>query len=151
MCADDDYSVAIRKSLPEEPKIFALIHEFKHHLRDQDLLKEGVLVCGDWNENEMIEKGAEVFAAEFIWPEQEFAEYVQKSEIEKWQADDLVHLKKRSPAKISYTFLQKRLHRMGLIERNQFRGVQFKKREEELYGLPIYKQPWFRHRRAVSS
>lgn len=38
MCADDHCSVAIRNSLPDEPKLFALIHELKHHYRDRNLL-----------------------------------------------------------------------------------------------------------------
>src|SRR5687768_13197149 len=27
MCADGDYSVAVQKTLPDEPKLFALVHE----------------------------------------------------------------------------------------------------------------------------
>ena len=33
--------------------------------------------CGDYDANEVIEKGAEVFAAEFIYPEAEFAADLQ--------------------------------------------------------------------------
>jgi len=35
-------------------------------------LKNGQIRCGDYNANEVIEKAAEVFAAEFIYPAQEF-------------------------------------------------------------------------------
>jgi Zn-dependent peptidase ImmA (M78 family) len=33
MCTDDDPSVAVQKSLPDQPKLFALVHELKHHRR----------------------------------------------------------------------------------------------------------------------
>lgn len=150
MCSDGECSVAIRKSLPDEPKIFSLMHELKHHLCDQESINRGMLICGDWNENEIIEKGAEVFAAEFIYPEDEFLAHVAAMKVDTWQADDLVHFKNKScPAKVSYTFLQKRFSRAGLIKKDQFLGFQFKKREEQLYGVPIYKQPWFRNRRRM--
>lgn len=73
MCADGDSTVAIQKSLPDEPKLFALMHEYKHHLTDRAVLGNGFIHCGDYNANQEIEVGAEVFAAEFIYPESEFA------------------------------------------------------------------------------
>ena len=73
MAGEDDPSVAIQPKLPDEPKLFALVHELKHHYADRPLLETGLTHCGDYNENELIEKGAEVFAAEFIYPEAEFA------------------------------------------------------------------------------
>jgi hypothetical protein len=27
MCADDDFSVAVQRLLPDEPKLFTLVHE----------------------------------------------------------------------------------------------------------------------------
>ena len=74
MCDDDDCSVAVQRELPDEPKLFALVHELKHHYCDREDLGAGVIHCGDYDANELIEKGAEVFAAEFIYPEVEFAE-----------------------------------------------------------------------------
>jgi hypothetical protein len=34
MCADGDCSVAVQRALPDEPKLFVLIHELKHHYCD---------------------------------------------------------------------------------------------------------------------
>jgi hypothetical protein len=34
-CADGDYSVAVQRCLPDEPKLFAFVHELKHHYCDQ--------------------------------------------------------------------------------------------------------------------
>ena len=109
MCADGDCSVAIQKSLPNEPKLFALIYELKHHYRDREALGSGVIHCGDYNANELIEKGAEVFAAEFIYPETEFANDIRSFGIGNWNAEDVVHLKRNCKAKVSFRFICKRL------------------------------------------
>jgi len=45
----------IVKELPEEPKIFTMAHELKHHLKDQDLK---MIHCGTSNVHEHIEIGA---------------------------------------------------------------------------------------------
>ncbi len=139
MCADGDCSVAIQRSLPNEPKLFALVHELKHHYCDRAALGSGVIHCGDYNANELIEKGAEVFAAEFIYPEREFAEDVRALSITTWTPEDIVHLKRNCKAKASYTFLRKRLERLELIDRGQFNSVQFRKLEEQIYGVPFYR------------
>jgi Zn-dependent peptidase ImmA (M78 family) len=130
MCADDDCSVAIQRTLPEEPKLFALVHELKHHYRDRATIINGRIVCGDYNANELIEKGAEVFAAEFIYPEAEFAADIARLGMTVWQAETVVRLKRGCKAKVSYRFLCKRLERLGLIVRGQFDRVQFQKLED---------------------
>jgi len=112
MCADDDCSVAIQRTLPDEPKLFALVHELKHHYRDRATLINGRIVCGDYNANELIEKGAEVFAAEFIYPEAEFAADIAQLGVTGWQAETVVRLKRVCKAKVSYRFLCKRLERL---------------------------------------
>lgn len=77
MCADNECSVAVQRRLPDEPKLFALIHELKHHYCDRQALGSGVIHCGDYDANEVIEIGAEVFAAEFIYPEEEFSDDIR--------------------------------------------------------------------------
>jgi hypothetical protein len=140
MCADGDCSVAVQASLPYEPKLFALVHELKHHYCDREALGNGVIHCGDYNQNEVIEIGAEVFAAEFIYPQQEFTEDIQLFGVLKWQADDVVRLKKGCKAKVSYRFLCKRLERLGLVPRGHFDGVQFQKLEDQIFGIPFYRR-----------
>jgi Zn-dependent peptidase ImmA (M78 family) len=139
MCADGHYSVAVQRKLPDEPKLFALVHELKHHYVDQETIVNGMVLCGDYNQNELIEKGAEVFAAEFIYPQAEFSELVASLGISHWQPENIVRLKQRIQAKVSYTFIRKRLERLGLITRGEFASVQFKKLEEELFGVPYWK------------
>lgn len=140
MCADGDCTVAIQRSLPDEPKLFALIHELKHHYRDRATLGSGVIHCGDYNANEQIEKGAEVFAAEFIYPEGEFVDDIRVLGITTWTPEHIVQLKRHCKAKVSYTYLRKRLEWLHLIARSEFEGVQFRKLEERMYGEPFYRR-----------
>ena len=147
MCENGDCSVAVQKSLPDEPKLFALVHELKHHYRDRGMLGAGVIHCGDYNANELIEKGAEVFAAELIYPEVEFVDDLRLLRITVWTSENVVHLKRSCKAKVSYKFLCKRLERLGLISSGQFEGIRFLKLEERMFGVPFYRM---RHTRAKS-
>jgi len=140
MCEDGDCSVALQRKLPEEPKLFALIHELKHHYRDREALGAGVIHCGDYDANELIEKGAEVFAAEFIYPEAEFAEDLGPLDLSFRGAGDVVRVKRACKAKVSYKFICKRLEHLGRILPGQFNGIQFQKLEEEMFGIPLYRR-----------
>jgi Zn-dependent peptidase ImmA (M78 family) len=140
MCDERDCSVAVQRELPDEPKLFALVHELKHHYRDQEALGAGVIHCGDYDANELIEKGAEVFAAEFIYPEAEFLEDLRPLGIATWRAEDIVNLKQGCKAKVSYRFLCKRLERTGFIAKGQFDGFQFQKLADQMFGIPFYRR-----------
>jgi Zn-dependent peptidase ImmA (M78 family) len=149
MCDDSDPSVAINKTLPREPKLFSLIHELKHHYSDQELIADGKIRCGDYNANQAIEVGAEVFAAEFIYPESEFLLCVKRLDIQigRCSPEEVVRLKRECGACVIYQFLRKRLIRLGFASEGAFDRIQFQKLEEQLYGVPIYKQEWFKQRR----
>jgi Zn-dependent peptidase ImmA (M78 family) len=149
MCDGGDPSVLVNKSLPDVPRLFAMAHELKHHYCDQHSLKSGEIRCGDYNANEIIEKAAEVFAAEFVYPEKDFLECVETMRLERGKvtAEDVVELKRNCGAPVSYTFLQKRLEWFRFIDNSAFAKIQFQKLEEQLYGVPIYRQPWFKARR----
>jgi Zn-dependent peptidase ImmA (M78 family) len=140
MCADGDCSVAVQQKLPDEPKLFALIHELKHHYVDQEKLGNGALPCCDYNANELIEKGAEVFAAEFIYPEAESLLDIKRLGIETWQPESVVEYKRSIKAKVSYQFLCKRLERLRMIAPKQFAAVKFQRLEESIYGPPFRRQ-----------
>jgi Zn-dependent peptidase ImmA (M78 family) len=140
MCADNECSVAVQRRLPDEPKLFALIHELKHHYCDRMALGSGVIHCGDYDANQVIEIGAEVFAAEFIYPEEEFSDDIQPLQLTAWDPENVVHFKRDCRAKVSYRFLCKRLERLRLISPGQFRGVQFQKLEYRIYGMPYRRQ-----------
>jgi Zn-dependent peptidase ImmA (M78 family) len=146
MCDADIYSVAVQPKIPAEPKLFALVHELKHHYCDRDKLSSGELSCGDYNSNELIEVGAEVFAAEFVYPEDEFQRDAIAFLSSAWNAEDIVRFKRNCSARVSYMFIRKRLERLQLIGSNEFQSTQFKKLEEQMFGVPIYKQEWFKKR-----
>jgi len=148
-CDDGNYSVLVNSSLPREPRLFAMAHELKHHYLDQEQILNGQIECGDYNANELIEKGGEVFAAEFIYPEHEMRQLLGQMKIstDNCTSEGVVRLKRACPACVSYTFLIKRLTRFGVCEAGAFKKVQFQKLEEEMFGLPIYKRPSFKTRR----
>jgi Zn-dependent peptidase ImmA (M78 family) len=147
MCDDGFCSVALRKDLPDEPKLFALVHELKHHYRDRAALAAGIIsASGDWNVGDPVEVGAEVFAAEFIYPEAECLADFQAANVAAWTPQALVAFKRHCGAKVSYKFLVKRLEWFGLIDKGAFNSVQFKKLEEQIYGVPFYKR---RYRQAA--
>jgi hypothetical protein len=98
----------------------------------------GQLKCGDYNANQLIEKSAEVFAAEFIFPEVEFLARTQEIGIQRMlcSPEDVVKLKRSCNACVSYTFLRKRLVRLGYAEEATFAKVKFTKLEESMFGSP---------------
>jgi Zn-dependent peptidase ImmA (M78 family) len=140
MCADGDPGVAIQQALPYEPKLFALVHELKHHYRDQAVIGAGMIHCGDYNANELIEKGAEVFAAEFIYPEAEFADDLGALQVRVWSPEEVVRFKRICKAKVSYRYICKRLEWLALVTGGQFNAVKFQKLEDSLYGIPYHRR-----------
>src|SRR4029077_12174434 len=144
MCEDNDPSVLLNETLPKEPRLFALVHELKHHFRDRGILEGGQIPCADYNANREIEVGAEVFAAEFIFPEAEFISAAQQLNLftKTVTPEDIVRLKRTANAPVSYQFLRKRLEFFKIVPKGQFAKVKFTVLEEEMFGVPIYKQDW---------
>jgi Zn-dependent peptidase ImmA (M78 family) len=150
MCEDGECSVLVSRSLPKEPRLFALVHELKHHYCDRATISAGRIQCGDYNANEVLEIGAEIFAAEFIYPEREFLDCLPQVGItqRKCTAEQVVELKRKCGAPVSYQFLIKRLEWLRYAAPGAFKGVKFRKLEEEIHGPPLYKQEWFKRYRA---
>lgn len=150
-CDDIDCSVLSNSTLPRIPRMFSLIHELKHHFVDRDKIINGEIVCGDYNENKTIEVGAEIFAAEFIYPEAEMLADCQKFGINcnNCTKENVVNFKRYCKVPISYMFLEKRFEFFNFILKGEFKDVQFQKLEESMFP-PIYKQDWFiRNRKAA--
>ncbi len=151
MCDENDPSVMINSDLPKEPRLFALVHELKHHFCDREILDGGQIPCGDYNANRAIEIGAEVFAAEFIYPEAEFLQLATELGLTKKSQvtpEDIVRFKRAIPATVSYQFLRKRFEFLNFAPRGQYAKVKFTVLEERMFGPPIYKQTWFCQLRA---
>ena len=134
---DDGTDVIINKDLPKEVRLFALIHELKHHYTDSDRLK-GVVACYD--EEPYVEKSAEVFAAEFIWPESMFLNDLRVFGLTKENCtpEKIVRFYKHFNMPVKYKFLRKRLEWFNIIAKGAFSEVRFTKLEYEIFGLPFY-------------
>jgi Zn-dependent peptidase ImmA (M78 family) len=106
---DDDLgpTVVLARQLPAEPMIFTMAHELKHHLVDRGL---GLSYCDPSNAREPIEIGAEIFAAELIFPQRDFVEYLRQMGIGPRQCtpEVIVRLKHETQTTLSYAGLAKR-------------------------------------------
>ena len=138
---DDDLgpTVVLARQLPPEPLIFTMAHELKHHLADRGL---GLSYCDASNQREPIEIGAEVFAAELIFPEQDFVEWLKQMGIGPRQCtpEGLVRLKRETQTTLSYAGLAKRAEFLNFAPAGSLVKVSWKKLEEQIYGEPFYKQ-----------
>lgn len=150
LCDDGDCSVMLNRKLPNPQKLFSLVHELKHHYTDRERMENGEIECGDYNANKDIEIGAEIFAAEFIYPEALMQLQIKGMGItnENCVPKSLIEFKRQAPASISYKFIIKRFEWFGIIKKGQYADVHFQKLEEQLYP-PIYKQEWFKRRRKI--
>src|SRR5437867_6070819 len=131
-------TVMLCKGLPEDPMVFTMAHELKHHIVDSGT---NISLCSFENERAPIEIGAEVFAAELIFPEHEFVADLKRAGVQSGRctAEDLVHLKRRTRTTLSYSGLAKRAELLALVPDGSLAGVKWKKLEERIYGVPFYK------------
>lgn len=138
---DDDLgpTVMLPKQLPPEPKIFSMAHELKHHLVDRE---QGRSNCSASNDAEPIEIGAEIFAAELIFPESDFIDLLRAKGVAEGECtpEVLIRLKHETQTTLSYAGLAKRAEFLKFAPHDSLAGVKWKKLEEELYGEPIYKR-----------
>lgn len=138
--------VMISRNLPDEPQIFTMAHELKHHLADKESMSA---YCHASNESDVVEIGAEVFAAEFIYPQQLFIGDMAKLGVARGECEPrhIVDLKRNSQTTLPYIGLAKRAIFLGYCSSDSLKGVRWKKLEESLYGEPDYKRI-VRYRRA---
>ncbi len=132
-------TVMLVRGLPPDPMVFTMGHELKHHLADRGT---GLTYCDASNENEPIEIGAEVFAAELIFPEQDFIDRLGQMGVARGScsAEDLVRLKRQTGTTLSYAGLAKRAEFLGFATAGSLARVRWKKLEEQMFGEPLYKQ-----------
>jgi Zn-dependent peptidase ImmA (M78 family) len=148
-CDDGECSVLVNSTLPSQQRLFAMAHELKHHFMDQPVIQGGEFECGDYNANVLVEKGAEVFAAEFLYPLAEMKQLLGEMEITSSNstAENLVRFKRVCPADVSYKFIVKRFEFLGLATPNKFATVKWEKLEERIFGIPFYKTQAFKDAR----
>lgn len=136
---EDGASVMLAKGLPNDPMIFTMGHELKHHLADRDNI---VSLCDPSSQSTEIEIGAEIFAAELIFPEQMFRDLLAAMGVTRGSctAQHLVKLKRETQTTLSYAGLAKRAEFLELAPQKSLAKVAWKKLEESIYGVPFYKQ-----------
>jgi Zn-dependent peptidase ImmA (M78 family) len=132
-------SVMLAKDLPDDPTIFTMGHELKHHLVDRNSI---VSLCDPSNQSTAIEIGAEIFSAELIYPEQMFRDNLLAMGVGlgSCTAQHIVLLKRNTRTTLSYAGLAKRAEFMGFAPENSLAKVAWKTLEESIYGVPFYKQ-----------
>lgn len=140
--------VVLSKVLPPDPMVFTMAHELKHHLFDRDL---AVSYCTADDRSEPIEIGAEVFAAEFLFPEAEFEREMLAAGISKGccDAEALVHLKHRTRTTLSYAGLVKRAEWLQFAPPGKLARTAWRELERRVLNLPDFRA-WRRGRRAVT-
>jgi Zn-dependent peptidase ImmA (M78 family) len=131
-------TVVLARQLPPEPMVFTMAHELKHHLADRGQ----VISCDISNQNEPIEIGAEVFAAELIFPEQDFIDHLKqmRTGARAGLPELLVRLKHETRTTLSYAGLAKRAEYLGFAPVGSLAKIKWKKLEEQIYGEPLYKR-----------
>jgi Zn-dependent peptidase ImmA (M78 family) len=137
-------TVMLAKGLPQDPMVFTMGHELKHHLADSD---SSLSYCDAGNQSDPVEIGAEVFAAELIYPDDDFCRDINRMGIGAGQCtpEVLVRLKHESRTTLSYAGLAKRAEFLGYAGVGSLAKIKWKKIEEEIYGEPIHK--WLQRRR----
>ena len=131
-------TILLAKGLPQDPMVFTMAHELKHHLTDRQLPAS---YCDASNQSNPIEIGAEIFAAELIYPDQDFVADLNRMGVRRGTCtpEILVRLKHQTRTTLSYAGLAKRSEFMGYSAPGSLAGVKWKKLEEQIYGPPIYK------------
>lgn len=131
-------SVLLNNKIPYDTTIFTLAHELKHHLVDQ---KHLISFCSELNRNDAIEIGAEIFAAELIFPDEEFTDALLNMNVKKMECtpEDLVRLKHNTSTTLSYSAIAKKaiFNNFGSID--TYKNTKWKKLEEAMFGIPVYK------------
>lgn len=142
-CNDEDgIDVLLNPQLPKETRIFALIHELKHHYVDAN--GKDALCLKAYNEEPLTEKVAEVFAAEFIWPEKEFQSAANSFGLKNGDCsqEDIVKFRRWVNIPVSYKFILKRLEWFKIIGNGQYDKVKFTLVEYAIFGKPFYLRRW---------
>lgn len=130
--------VMVNRHLPKEQRVFTIGHELKHHLFDGN--GNDPLLCETKVQNNTVEIGAEIFAAELIYPDADFCRDLRDRGVEPGActAEDLVRLKHDTSTTLSCAALAKKAYRFEFAEPGAFDGAAWKKIELLIFGEPDY-------------
>jgi Zn-dependent peptidase ImmA (M78 family) len=129
-------TVMLAKGLPRDPMVFTMAHELKHFFRDRDL---GISYCDQSNLNKSIEIGAEIFAAELLFPDCDFVAHMNMMGIRRDQClpKALIHLKRKTGTTLSYAGLAIKAERLGFAPSHSLTTIKTWRRLEALYEAPV--------------
>jgi Predicted Zn peptidase len=109
----------VMKGLRKDPMVFTMAHELKHHLFDSGLMKP----YSGWHLDmpNPIEVGAEIFAAELIYPEANFRSDLKRMGIRPGAClgNAIVRLKRETGTTLPYKLLSERAIKMGFASQRQ--------------------------------
>lgn len=97
---------------PRERRVFTLAHELKHHACDRGVKLD---YCSRTPGDDPIELGADTFASEFLFPDEEFFEWMERLGIgpRECTREGLLLLKQTTRTTLSLAGLSKRADRLG--------------------------------------
>lgn len=143
-------TVMLTEGLPDEPTIFTMGHELKHHFIDRTAGIGLPTYCALANRADTAEKAAEIFAAELIYPDRDFQADMKRRGIASGECDAaaIVRLKHETKTTLSYASLSKRATLFGFAPPGALDRIAWRKLEESMYGEPVYKRVQRRRRLA---
>ena len=125
-------TIMIAKGLPQDPMVFTMAHELKHFFRDRDL---GISYCDQSNLNKSLEVGAEIFAAELLFPDRDFVAHMRTMGIRRDQClpKTLIRLKRNTRTTLSYAGLAIKAERLGFAPAHSLTTIKTWRRLEAIY------------------
>lgn len=135
-------TIMIAKGLPQDPMVFTMAHELKHFFRDRDL---GVSYCDQSNLNKVLEVGAEIFAAELLFPDRDFIAQMKMMGVRTNQClpKTLIRLKRKTGTTLSYAGLAIKAERLGYAPSHSLTTIKTWRRFEALYSPPVQRKTRF--------
>ncbi len=126
-------TVMLASGLPQDPMVFTMAHELKHFFRDRDL---GISYCDQSNLSKTVEIGAEIFAAELLFPDQDFIKHLQLLRVGRDQClpRTIVQLKAKTSTTLSYAGLAIKAERLGFAPPSSLTRIKTWRKLEALYG-----------------
>ena len=133
-------TIMIAKGLPQDPKVFTMAHELKHFFRDRDL---GISYCDQSNLNKSIEIGAEIFAAELLFPDRDFVAHMNRMGVRTKQClpKNLIQLKRQTGTTLSYAGLAIKAERLDFAPSHSLTTIKTWRKLEALYSPPLARPP----------
>lgn len=133
-------TVMLASGLPQDPKVFTMAHELKHFYRDRYL---GISYCDQSNLKKTLEIGAEIFAAELLFPDKDFMAQMRMMRIGTNQClpRTLVRLKQKTRTTLSYAGLAIKAERLGYAPARSLTTIKTWRKFEEIYGEQARRSP----------